>query len=161
MSKKGVGHKIKSSNQIILDEANTLEVKNILFKYIRMVVNEASEKDKKEKITDTQLEKLLYLAKSHDLTHFVAKALKECKECENENLNKIYNESVYWALYRYEQKQYVINQIVHLFEEENIPFILLKGSVLCHYYPQAWLRTSCDVDVLVHESALEKAVNSM
>ena len=34
----------------------------------------------------------------------------------------------------------------------------LKGSVLRASYPQDWMRTSCDIDILVHREDLERAV---
>ena len=34
----------------------------------------------------------------------------------------------------------------------------LKGAVLRNYYPEPWLRTSCDIDILVAEEDLERAV---
>ena len=30
-----------------------------------------------------------------------------------------------------------------------IPFLPLKGSVIRQYYPEPWMRTSCDIDILV------------
>jgi len=35
----------------------------------------------------------------------------------------------------------------------------LKGSVIRKYYPEPWMRTSCDIDVLVHENDIEKAMS--
>jgi len=65
------------------------------------------------------------------------------------------------ALFRYEQSRFVLEEISSLFESEEIPFVPLKGSVIRDIYPDPWLRTSCDIDVLVHESDLEKAIKSL
>lgn len=42
-----------------------------------------------------------------------------------------------------------------------IPFLPLKGSVIRKYYPEPWMRTSCDIDVLVHEKNLRAAVSCL
>ncbi len=60
------------------------------------------------------------------------------------------------AVYRYEQQNYELQEICQTLEEAEISFIPLKGSVLRAYYPQPWLRTSCDIDILITEKDLEK-----
>ena len=45
--------------------------------------------------------------------------------------------------------------------ENCIPYIPLKGSVLKDLYPEPWMRTSCDIDILVHEEDLDKAVTAI
>ena len=44
---------------------------------------------------------------------------------------------------------------------EGIPFVALKGSVIRRLYPEPWMRTSCDIDVLVREEELDKAANHL
>lgn len=39
--------------------------------------------------------------------------------------------------------------------------VALKGSVLRNFYPEPWMRTSCDIDVLVHEEDLSRAVTCL
>ena len=60
-------------------------------------------------------------------------------------------------------RQYIIqydslNKISAALNEAQIQFIPLKGAVLRHLYPAPELRTSVDIDVLVHEEDLERAV---
>ena len=43
------------------------------------------------------------------------------------------------------------------FEKAQIPFLPLKGSVIRKYYPEAWMRTSCDIDILVHDEDVGRA----
>lgn len=45
--------------------------------------------------------------------------------------------------------------------EEQIPYIPLKGSVLRNLYPAPEMRTSCDIDVLVHEADIDRAVTAI
>ena len=65
------------------------------------------------------------------------------------------------AVYRYEKINYELGRLSKVLNEEKIPFIPLKGSVIRQYYPEPWMRTSCDIDVLVHESDLERAVSAL
>ena len=39
-----------------------------------------------------------------------------------------------------------------------MPFLPWKGAVFCKYYPEEWMRTSCDIDVLVRRDGLDGAV---
>jgi hypothetical protein len=61
------------------------------------------------------------------------------------------------AVYRYEQQQYDFEQICATLEDAQIFFLPLKGSILRGYYPEAWMRTSCDIDILVQADILDKA----
>ena len=45
--------------------------------------------------------------------------------------------------------------------EARIPHIFLKGAVMRSYYPETWMRTSSDVDVLVPHDMLDSAVKAL
>jgi hypothetical protein len=62
------------------------------------------------------------------------------------------------AVLRYERINYEYKMILETLEKAKIAFIPLKGSVIRDYYPEAWMRTSCDIDILVHESELDRAI---
>jgi len=62
------------------------------------------------------------------------------------------------AIYRYENINYAFNEIANELEENKIEFIPLKGAVLREYYPEPWMRTSCDIDILIQSSDAEKAI---
>jgi hypothetical protein len=105
------------------------------------------------------LEKLYLLAKSHDLAHIAGQALSELGLLGEDEISQKLKQSSMEAIYRYIQLNYELRQICRVLEEASIPFIPLKGSVLREYYPEPWMRTSCDIDILVHESILEHATN--
>jgi hypothetical protein len=56
------------------------------------------------------------------------------------------------AVYRDAQREYAMKLTGDLLEQAQVPHILLKGSVLCRLYPQSWMRTSCDIDILIRPS---------
>ena len=59
--------------------------------------------------------------------------------------------------YRCERLQNEYNTLCEILEKAQIPFLPLKGSVIRQYYSEAWMRTSCDIDILIHEEDIEKA----
>ena len=65
------------------------------------------------------------------------------------------------AVYNYTQRKVSLNEISEVFEKESIPYIPLKGSVLCDYYPYPWMRTSSDIDVLIHEEDIKNAIQAL
>lgn len=104
------------------------------------------------------LEELKSVAKAHDVSNILAIGLKNNQlvppESEKENEAEILK-----AIYRYEQLSFELEKLSAAFEKAKISFIPLKGSVLRRYYPEPWMRTSCDVDVLVHKEDIEKSVS--
>lgn len=65
------------------------------------------------------------------------------------------------AVYDYHQRNESLKQIATAFEADAIDFIPLKGAVLRVLYPQPWMRTSNDIDVLVRDSSVERATVSL
>ena len=56
------------------------------------------------------------------------------------------------------QKDYALQRIRACFDKNGIEYVLLKGSVLRDLYPEKWMWTSCDIDVLVKKEKIEQAV---
>ena len=65
------------------------------------------------------------------------------------------------AIFRFVKLDHAYAQILGCLEDAQIPFIPLKGSVLRGQYPEAWMRTSCDIDILVHEKDLDRAQEAL
>lgn len=60
---------------------------------------------------------------------------------------------------RYLSRDIATSQLFHVLETGEIPYIPLKGAVLQGLYPEPWLRTCHDIDVLVPQERLEDAVS--
>ncbi len=110
-------------------------------------------------LTPEALQRLYTCAKHHDLAHLVADALGklELLPSESEVTGKLEKQHM-MAIYRYQRLQYALGELCERMEQAQIPFIPLKGSVIRDLYPEPWMRTSCDIDVLVHEEDLDRAI---
>lgn len=97
------------------------------------------------------------LAKIHDVNHFVADYALSHKCLENGELHSEFKRALLTAVYRCELSVSETWKIKESLEKNNINFVLLKGAVLREYYPEPWMRTSADIDVLVKEEDLECA----
>lgn len=98
------------------------------------------------------------LSKHHDLAHIVGSALQKAgAELPAELLEKFQKQQTL-AAYRYMRIEYDLEQICQAFENAKIDHMPLKGSVIRKYYPSPEMRTSCDIDILVREEELERAV---
>ena len=99
-------------------------------------------------------EALIRLSEKQDLTHLVYDALtRSGVGCGSQKAMSQY----YAALWRVEQMDYELGRISELFETHGIDFMPLKGAVMRGMYPQRWMRTSADIDILLRAEQEEEA----
>ncbi|MCR5610583.1 MAG: nucleotidyltransferase family protein [Clostridiales bacterium] len=104
---------------------------------------------------------LLYtMSKAHDLAHLVFYELKRLGITLPDEVQQKFKKQYDIALYRHVKRTVTTEQIRAALERAKIPFVLLKGSVLLNLYPEAWMRTSSDVDVLVREADHKRAAEA-
>lgn len=105
---------------------------------------------------------LFKLSKMHDLAHLVGDVLakNELLSVESEIKNRFFQERNV-AVYRYERINYELQEICRILEENKIKHIPLKGSVIRKYYPEPWMRTSCDIDILIQKNDLDSAIEAI
>ncbi len=99
-------------------------------------------------LTDKTAE-LYRLSKQHDIAHLIGDALLRNKLLPESKALIAFREQIVLAVYRYERKNAEMERVSAALEEAKIPFIPLKGSVIRSLYPEPWMRTSCDIDILV------------
>lgn len=108
-------------------------------------------------VAEQEWRALYALAKKHDLAHVVGAALPPEKAAElSGELTQRLQKAAWAAIYRYEKMHHVQKELYAILEREEIPFVPLKGAVIRSLYPDPWLRTSSDIDVLVHPEDLER-----
>lgn len=107
-------------------------------------------------LSDEEIKALVKFARRHSLDHLITSALlKNGLLNRQSDFAKKAEQSLFRTVITDEKRNYDIINISKLFEENNIDFILLKGSVMRNYYPERWMRSSCDIDILVKD--IEKA----
>ena len=115
----------------------------------------------KDRLTPNIIDSIYLLAKKHDLAHVVSSFVHNNKiDVDQQLLLKLRKEE-YLSVYRNEQTNRAFKEICAVFEENDITYIPLKGSVLRPYYPYESMRTSCDIDLLVREGDLDLAISSL
>lgn len=120
-----------------------------------------------EPITFAEFKAVYKLAAKHDLAHLVYHAAQAggvlpqpADNAERAFLNKT-EQLVELAQYRYVKLEAELAHVSAVLERAGISYLPLKGAVLRVLYPQPWMRTSCDIDVLVHEEDLERAAEAL
>ena len=133
---------------------------NILFDLLAVSVLQVPLKENIKDLIDLEtLKKIFFLSKKHDMAHLIGDALnKNGFLTQEDEISKKFLTERNMAIYRYEQLNYELGEICHLLEDSKIRHIPLKGSVIRNYYPEPWMRTSCDIDMLIQEQDLEKAL---
>ena len=116
----------------------------------------------RDRLTPALLDELYTLSKEHDVAQIVGAALDRGGLLDRASaIGAKFQKQLMLAVFRYEQLQYELNAIEKTLTEARIAFVPLKGSVLRAYYPEPWMRTSCDIDVLVHKEDLERAAAAL
>lgn len=112
-----------------------------------------------QQITPEIVRSLYILSKRHDLAHIISSALYKYNLHIGSELLAKFDKEEMVAIYRNEQIKYAYTQICEILEEAKIPYVPLKGAVLRAYYPEDYMRTSCDIDILIQEQNLKPAVD--
>lgn len=137
-------------------------VKSIMFSLIRSeICGVALEESIKTELSAEVAKELFTLSNKHDVAHIVASALFKNELLGEEAISAAFEKVFMMAFYRDVQREYSLKEISSILENSNILHILLKGAMLRKYYPQTWMRTSCDVDVLVKNEDVDCAINAL
>lgn len=111
------------------------------------------------KLTDDMVQKLMFFAKKHDIIPIICSQLWiEDSEISKESKTRL-QEAICISVCHYEIMNYELNWIDDILEKAKIPHIALKGAAIRKYYPEPWLRTSGDIDILVREDMLDQAIS--
>ena len=112
-------------------------------------------------ISPEEAERIYELAKKHEVIAPAAHAMIALGvKAAPETVLKLQKQMML-AKHHYELMTYEIGELSRVLSDAQIPHILLKGSVLRERYPIPWLRTSCDVDVLVKRETLDAAISAL
>lgn len=118
---------------------------------IRLIQTGLKGEHRNQQFPVEQLAQVFALARRHDVLPMVADALYRQKDQLDTAAAEQCQSAMFSAVMRYERMQYELEKTCHLLEQAQLPFIPLKGAVLRKHYPQPWMRTSCDIDILVKD----------
>lgn len=107
---------------------------------------------------DFNIEELFSLAKKQDLSHLIIDAAIKNGLVKKDSK---YEEQIILAVFRYKQQHHEYQRICECFQKNSITFVPLKGILIRDYYSEPWMRTSCDLDILIHEEDLEAAKKAL
>ena len=135
-----------------------MNCKSALFRIIADSLGEVSIFE----VAHIDFKELYALSKKHDLAHLIHDSLVKNNLVDfNSKVYQVFNREKILAIYRYQQHNHDLQLVRNIFQEKQIQFVPLKGSILRDYYPEPWMRTCCDIDVLVKEEELEKAKEAL
>lgn len=103
------------------------------------------------------LSELYKLSKPQDMAHIMADVLLSNGLIPEGEIKNLYSKERMTAVFRCAQIKHELARICAAFDELKIRYMPLKGSVIRKYYPKPELRTSCDIDIFVDESDLDRA----
>lgn len=115
----------------------------------------------KETLTNEPLEDLYELSVRHDLAHLICEALKQNGMLPDDEWGRVFQKQKDLAIFRYIQQNEAYTEICRVLEEAEVPYVPLKGAIIRNFYPEPWMRTSCDIDILVHEEDLKKSIDCL
>lgn len=129
---------------------------NLLRSALGYEVNETDTPD-----TDA-LRELYKLSRSQDMAHLISYALSErgLLPAEGE-ARDAFKKQENLAVYRHSLLTIEQERITAALESSGLDFIPLKGARIRALYPKGWMRTSCDIDILVREGELDGAIAAL
>ena len=114
--------------------------------------------DKEKDLLRQNAEKVYDFSCAHDMAHLVGYAFEELGVLQKEDEHYAsFEKKKMAAIYRYTLNDLVFKRVCAALEEAHIDYIPLKGAVIRNEYPEPWMRTSSDIDLLLHKEDVEKA----
>lgn len=104
---------------------------------------------------DYNWESFVMLVSQNGFTTLVYERLKEIQDVPQTVL-KILEQRYATSIQRTAWQDYYAEKIVERFEEEGIKCLPLKGIVLKHLYPQSYMRSMSDLDILIDSEKLQQ-----
>ena len=109
-------------------------------------------------MSETEQEKFYQMSLAQDMAHLISAAVGNGENhIISEKYRKKFRQQENLAIYRYTCQELALEEIRTVFEQQKIFFLPLKGAVIRDFYPEAWMRTSSDIDILIRDEDYEKA----
>lgn len=100
-------------------------------------------------MTPQDWSQILALSKAHDIAHLLGDLISRDELLPAGDLRNGFDEAFCEAVLRAQLFETELHRICSVFQKAEIDFLPLKGAVIRHLYPEPWMRTSCDIDILI------------
>ena len=100
---------------------------------------------------------IIVLAKCQEMSHLVYNAYMKAGRC----IPQVLEQAFLLQVGRDKRNQFMFEKTKSVFQKEGIRYVPLKGTVTKELYPEPWMRSGCDIDILVYETALDKAIYAL
>ena len=139
-----------------------MQPKDLLFILLRSALsgNLLKESEKEavaSALSEDTTRSLFTLSKKNDIAPLIAQAFEQ----NGFAVDALFEKEKLYALFRYENMVHELSAIKSTLSQEGIHFMPLKGAVLRRLYHEPYLRTSCDIDLLVKEKDLKAATDAL
>ena len=137
-----------------------METVNLLIKLLTcaLIGTVLNEQDKQQ-LDEQTLNQIYKIAKKHDMAHLLSTALKKNSITVEAQLEEKFNKAQLDAVNRYLRIDMDKERIFHILNTAQINHIPLKGTIIREMYPEQWMRTSCDIDILIKPQDISAVQN--
>ena len=136
-----------------------LSAKRLLALARAAVFSDVCKTDIFSNMSEADEKKLLTLAKYHDIAQLLIPGADALGVTFSDTVRAIFTKERDQAVYRSVRMRSELIAVCDVLEDEKIEHLPLKGSVMRNMYPEPWMRTSCDIDILIREEFLDRAVS--
>lgn len=126
----------------------------IMIGSIKTVINDEFIKNHLS-LNESDYAEIFKTAQYHDMLSMVSEGLYRNHLLPENEIGEFFKNAQMSSLARFTQFENERSRIASIFEKEKISFIFLKGSEINKYYPENYMRTQCDIDVLVKIEQLD------
>ena len=138
------------------------KILKVLMNLIKAVLHkEEMDIEQYRSLLEKEEDQLYKLCSTHSIGVIAGDVLGKTDDIEKTPVVKKLMNQAFMAVIRYEQSESEIGKITRVLTDLKIPYIILKGPRVRKYYPEPWLRTSGDIDILVHEEDVDRAVEGL
>lgn len=107
---------------------------------------------------DDIFDKIIGLSTAHQISPIISASLLKYECISDEKHIKAAQEIIYRATYRDAKNNYIYDLAEEVLTRHKICFVPLKGVIIKQLYPESFMRSSCDIDILIHKSDFGRAL---
>lgn len=110
-----------------------------------------------EGLDEAGWKQLFAVSKRHDLAHLLGDLIAREELPVPEEVKNAFDGVFCEAILRAQLLEGELKKMGSAFQKAGLPFLPLKGAVLRRLYPEPWMRTSCDIDILIRREDIKRA----